>query len=114
MAIWAVVFFPILNIATPGSVVAAVVGGLMLHSLLYGTMAAWFVELFPANVRFSGASVSHQVASLAGGAIAPLISVALLSATGGTTLIVTYVVAALSLALIGAATLVETRGRNLG
>jgi MFS family permease len=113
MAAWALVFFPTLDMATPVAVIAAVAGGLLFHSLVYGPMAAWFVELFPANVRFSGASMSHQVASLAGGAIAPIISVAILASTQSTALIAAYVIGALVLAMIGSITLTETRGRDL-
>ncbi|MBR8654532.1 MHS family MFS transporter [Achromobacter sp. Marseille-Q0513] len=114
MAAWLFVFFRILDQATPLSVIVAVAGGLLAHSLVYGPMAAWFVELFPSNVRFSGASISHQVASLAGGAIAPIIAISILSATGNTAYVVIYVLVALALGLIGAATLPETRARDLG
>jgi len=110
---WSFAFFPLLNIATHAAIIFAVVGGLVLHSLIYGPMASWFVELFPANIRFSGASISHQIASLAGGAIAPVICLTILSHTGKTTLIVVYVCIAVLFALLGALSLSETRGRDL-
>lgn len=113
MAAWSLIFFPLLNAGTATLITVAVVGGLVLHSLIYGPMAAWFVELFPTRVRYSGASISHQVASLAGGAVAPLISVAILSATGATTWIVGYVLGALVLSLLGALVLRETKAIDL-
>jgi MFS family permease len=113
MAIWCWYFFPLLSIASPTMITVAVVGGLAFHSLVFGPMAAWFVELFPANVRFSGASLSHQVASLFGGAIAPLISFSLLSLNAGARLVAVYVIFTLVLSIIGAFALQETKGCNM-
>lgn len=52
------------------------------HSAVYGPTAAFYTELFPARVRYSGASISYQL----GGAIAgfvPLIATSMVGAAGG-------------------------------
>lgn len=47
--------------------------------LVYGPLAAFFAELFGANVRYSGASLGYQAASVVAGGLAPFVATALLS-----------------------------------
>jgi hypothetical protein len=49
---------------------------------MYGPQAAFFSELFGTRVRYSGASLGYQLASVLAGGFAPLIAVALLAAYG--------------------------------
>jgi MHS family shikimate/dehydroshikimate transporter-like MFS transporter len=53
------------------------------HDLMYGPQAAYFSELFGTRVRYSGASLGYQLASVFAGGFAPLIAAALLTAGGG-------------------------------
>ena len=48
----------------------------------YGPQAAWYSEIFPASVRFSGVSISYALGAILGGAFAPTIAQALINATG--------------------------------
>jgi MHS family shikimate/dehydroshikimate transporter-like MFS transporter len=62
--------------------VAVVVAICLGHNAVYSPTAALYSEMFPANVRYSGASIGYQL----GGAIAgfvPLIATALVGAAGG-------------------------------
>jgi len=62
--------------------VAVVVSICIGHNAVYSPTAALYSEMFPANVRYSGASIGYQL----GGAIAgfvPLVATALVGATGG-------------------------------
>jgi MFS transporter, MHS family, shikimate and dehydroshikimate transport protein len=52
------------------------------HDLMYGPQAAFFAELFGTRVRYSGASLGYQLASVFAGGFAPLIAAALLTAGG--------------------------------
>ena len=52
--------------------------GLILHSLMYAPQAAFFSELFGTSVRYTGASVGYQLASIFAGALAPIIALKLL------------------------------------
>ena len=45
--------------------------GLILHSLMYAPQAAFFSELFGTSVRYTGASVGYQLASIFAGAHRP-------------------------------------------
>lgn len=56
----------------------------------YGAMPAWFAELFPVNVRFSGVSIAFALGSILGGAFAPMIAQALLNATGSSGAVSSY------------------------
>ncbi|EMY33024.1 MFS superfamily transporter [Arthrobacter crystallopoietes BAB-32] len=58
--------------------------------LSYGPQAAWYSEIFPASVRFSGVSISYAIGAILGGAFAPTIATALVQATGSTTAVSVY------------------------
>jgi MFS family permease len=69
---------------------AIVVGVNIGHDLMYGPQAAYFSELFGTRVRYSGASLGYQLASVFAGGFAPLIATALLAA-GGSSLVAIYI-----------------------
>lgn len=52
------------------------------HGIILGGMAAYLTELFPTSVRYTALSASYQLATVAGGAAAPLIGAVLVQATG--------------------------------
>ena len=56
----------------------AAVVALIFHAAMYGPQAAFIAEMFPTKVRYTGASMGYQLAGIVGGALAPIISVALL------------------------------------
>ena len=58
--------------------------------LTYGPQSALFAEMFPARVRYSGASMGYAIGSILGGAFAPMIAQALVTSTGTTTSISIY------------------------
>ena len=58
-----------------GKILLAVVVGLFFHTLMYAPQAAFFSELFGTSVRYTGASVGYQLASIFAGALAPIIAV---------------------------------------
>lgn len=59
-------------------ILALVVG----HAAMYGVQGAFFSELFSTRVRYSGASLGYQLASVFAGGLSPLIAVALLGWSG--------------------------------
>jgi metabolite-proton symporter len=62
------------------AVVCALVVG---HAAMYGPQASFFSELFGTRVRYSGASLGYQLASVIAGGLSPLIATGLLQRTGG-------------------------------
>ena len=53
------------------------------HAAMYGPQASLFAELFGARVRYSGASLGYQLASVLAGGLSPLVATALLGAFHG-------------------------------
>lgn len=96
-AIWACVFFPLLDTARPAVIVFAVVVALATHAAMYGPQAAFVAELFSTRLRYSGASMGYQVAGIFGGALAPIIAVKLVQETGSALSVSAYVVAMLAI-----------------
>jgi MHS family shikimate/dehydroshikimate transporter-like MFS transporter len=93
--LWAFPLFGLLNTESPILIWLAIVVGVNLgHDLMYGPQAAYFAELFGTRVRYSGASLGYQLASVFAGGFAPLIATALLAAGDGSpTLVALYVTA---------------------
>ncbi|GIE30969.1 MFS transporter [Actinoplanes italicus] len=78
LAIWMYVFFGLLESRSEPKIILAVLVGLVLHALMYAPQAAFFSELFGTSVRYTGASVGYQLASILAGALAPIIALKLL------------------------------------
>ena len=73
--LWAYPFFALIDTGTPTNVwLALVVAFVFSHAAMYGPQGAFFSELFGASVRYSGASLGAQLASVVAGGPAPLIA----------------------------------------
>ena len=66
--------FGLIDTADPILVVLGIVLGAIPHSLVYGTQAALIAEQFTPRMRYSGASIGYQLASIIAGGPAPLIA----------------------------------------
>jgi MFS family permease len=75
---WVFAFFPLLETRNTVLVILAATVSLLFHAAMYGPQAAFISELFSTRLRYSGASLGYQFAGVLGGAIAPIISIALL------------------------------------
>jgi len=75
--LWSFAFFPLLQTLSPPAIIAALSVQLLCLSVMYGPQAALFAELFPVEVRYSGASLGYQLGAVIGGGFAPIISTAL-------------------------------------
>ncbi|MCE7005544.1 MHS family MFS transporter [Kibdelosporangium philippinense] len=114
LGVWAFVFFAMLDSKSFWVIALAVTLGLLLHGAMYGPQAAFFSELFDTRVRYSGASIGYQLASLGAGAVAPLIATALLVDTGSVLPVSIYVAAMCLITVVAVVLASETRGRHLG
>ncbi|WP_250403588.1 MFS transporter [Streptomyces cellostaticus] len=113
VGLWMFPFFSLVDTGSFGYLLLAVTVGLVLHGAMYAPQAAFFAEMFATRMRYSGASIGAQFASVAAGAPAPLIATALLSDYGSSTPIALYVIAAAVLTLIAVGVAKETRHRDL-
>ena len=67
-------FKPLLGSGNPLLVFAFLLIGLSLMGLTFGPMGALLPELFPTEVRYTGASFSYNVSSILGASVAPYIA----------------------------------------
>jgi len=86
----------------PWIVVATVIAVNVGNSAVYAPQPAYFSELFDPEVRYSGASIGAQAASVFAGGLAPVIATALLGATGGYNLIALYMSAMVMITIVTA------------
>lgn len=75
--LWSFAFFPLLETFSYPAILAALTLELVFISIMYGPQAALFAELFPVEVRYSGASLGYQLGAVIGGGFAPIIATAL-------------------------------------
>jgi metabolite-proton symporter len=71
------VLFPLVDTRRPALILAALVASAVFLGITYGPLAALLSEMFPAAVRYSGASLGYQVGAILGGGIAPTVAAAL-------------------------------------
>jgi MFS family permease len=99
-AVFAFPYFGLLNTKTSGLVLLAIVVSLVFHDVQYGPQAALIAERFGPNVRYSGAGLGYQLASVIAGGPAPLIATRILQDTGSSTGIAWYIVGCCVLAAV--------------
>jgi metabolite-proton symporter len=106
-------FWPLVDSGNPGLLVLALVLGQVFLSMMYGPQAAFYSEIFTTKVRYSGASMGYQIGSVFGGALAPIIATALLTATGTSFAIGAYMAVVCAITGVCAFLLSETYGRSM-
>jgi metabolite-proton symporter len=99
-AIFAFPYFGLLNTKTSGLVLIAIVVSLICHDIQYGPQAALIAESFGTNLRYSGAGIGYQLASVVAGGPAPLIAAAILKHTGSSTWISIYIIGCCAFAAV--------------
>ena len=87
MMIFPFAYFGMLDTRVMALQALAILMALPLHDLQYGPQAAFISESFPGSLRYSGASLGYQLASITAGAPAPIVAL-LLFRTYGTSMAV--------------------------
>ncbi|MFF3213072.1 MFS transporter [Streptomyces sp. NPDC002886] len=113
MAVWAFAFFALVDSKSFGVITLAVTAGLLLHGAMYGPQAAFISEMFDTKVRYSGASMGSQLASIIAGALAPIIAVELLKDYDSSVPVSVYLSGAALVTTLTVLLARETRGRDL-
>jgi MFS family permease len=80
VGVFGFVYFAMVDTAIPVLVFIAIVLSLIPHDMQYGPQAALIAEAFTPRLRYSGASLGYQLASVIAGGPAPLIATALFAA----------------------------------
>lgn len=98
--LWAFAFFPLMESGSAVGIVVAITLALAFLSLMYGPQAALLAELFPVEVRYSGASLGYQFGSVVGGGFAPIIATALYARFGTSNAIAFYLAAVCGISFV--------------
>ncbi|NLU83940.1 MFS transporter [Rhodococcus sp. HNM0569] len=98
----AVAFFPLMETASIPVMQIAMIALAWVLGCAAGPQSALFAELFPAHIRYSGASLGYQIGAILGGGLAPFLATWLYGTFGTAYAITAYFafVAVLSLASI--------------
>lgn len=111
MFVWSFIYWPLLDSRAPALVFLAIILALPIHDMQYGPQASFIAESFTGRLRYSGASLGYQLASVTAGGPAPLIAVWLL-ATYKTSFAIAVYMAITALISIGAALALKDRSKQ--
>jgi metabolite-proton symporter len=112
MALFAFPYFGLLNTKVAALALVAIVVSLIVHDMMYGPQAALIAESFGTNLRYSGAGLGYQLASVIAGGPAPLIAAAILNATNSSTGISWYIVGCCVVSMIALLLMPRTQLRR--
>jgi MFS family permease len=93
LGLWAFPMFWLVDTRNIVLITVALTLGQVFLSMMYGPQAALYAEMFSARVRYSGASLGYQGASVFAGGLAPIIMVWLLETTGTSLSVSFYILA---------------------
>ena len=102
-----------IDTALPSAVFIAILISLIPHDMMYGPQAALIAEAFTPRLRYSGASLGYQLASVIAGGPAPLIATALFAAYHTGYAIAIYIAACAVVSLVSAALMPDYTGKDI-
>ncbi|MHC6222860.1 MFS transporter [Arthrobacter sp. MMS24-S77] len=111
--VWAFAFFALLDTREPAAIILAAVGGLLIFAAYSSVIGAFFSEMFPTKVRYSGTSVAYNLASLIAGSLSPIIALALYKTFGTGQAIALYLAGMGLISIISVAFAKETKNIKL-
>lgn len=119
MMILAFPYFLLLNTRIPAMIILAFALSLgIAHACLYGPQSSFIAERFPTRLRYTGASLGYQLASIIAGGPAPIIATYLLAnapsqspAAPAWILVAVYIIATALVTLLAAMFLKEYAGQ---
>jgi MFS family permease len=113
MGVFGFVYFAMVDTAVPVLVFIAIVLSLIPHDLQYGPQAALIAESFTPRLRYSGASLGYQLASIIAGGPAPLIATALFATYKSGYAVAVYIALCAVVSLISAAMMPDYTGKDI-
>jgi MFS family permease len=108
---WAIPYFLLLDSKLGGLVFFAVFLSLIPHDMQYGPQAALIAESFTTRLRYSGAGIGYQLASVVAGGPAPLVAAALFHSFDSTLPVAFYIMAGAVVTVIATVLLPEPSRR---
>jgi len=113
MGLFGFLYFGMVDTAIPSAVFIAIVISLIPHDIQYGPQAALIAESFTPRLRYSGASLGYQLASIIAGGPAPLIAAWLFQTYQSGYAIAIYIAACALISLISAALMPDYTGQDI-
>jgi metabolite-proton symporter len=107
------VYFAMLGSGAPVLVFIAIVLSLIPHDMMYGPQAALIAEAFTPRLRYSGASLGYQLASIIAGGPAPLIATALFAAYHTGYAVAIYIAGCAVVSLVSTALMPDYTGQDI-
>ena len=106
-------YFGMLDTGLESAVFIAIVLSLIPHDMMYGPQAALIAEAFTPRLRYSGASLGYQLASIIAGGPAPLIATALFAAYHTGYAIAIYILGCAVISLVAAGFMPDHTGQDI-
>ena len=113
MGLYGFLYFGILGSLIPWAIFIAIVVSLIPHDIQYGPQAALIAESFTPRLRYSGASLGYQLASLIAGGPAPIIATALFAAYHTGYAVAIYIAVCAVISLVAAALMPDYTGKDI-
>jgi MFS family permease len=113
MGVFGFIYFGLVDTGSPALIFLAIVLSLIPHDMQYGPQAALIAESFTPRLRYSGASIGYQLASITAGGPAPLIATALFAAFKSGTPIAIYILITAVISIIATMFLKDYTGQDI-
>lgn len=113
VAIFGFIYFGLLDTAAPALVFIAIVLSLIPHDMQYGPQAALIAEAFTPRLRYSGASLGYQLASIIAGGPGPILATALFARYHTGYSIAAYIAVCAVISIIATALMADYTGKDV-
>jgi MFS family permease len=113
MGVFGFVYFGLIDTGSSVLIFIAMMLSLVPHDIQYGPQAALIAESFTPRLRYSGASIAYQLASITAGGPAPLIATALFAAYKSGTPIAIYILITAIISIIATMFLKDYTGKDV-
>src|ERR1700744_5974877 len=112
-AVFGFIYFAMLDTGSEPIIFLAIVLSLVPHDMLYGPQAALIAESFTGGLRYSGASLGYQLASVIAGGPAPLIAAWLFATYHSPYAIAIFIAICGVISLVATALMTDYTGKDI-
>jgi MFS family permease len=113
MGVFGFIYFALIDTGSSVLIFIAMVLSLIPHDMQYGPQAALIAESFTPRLRYSGASIGYQLASITAGGPAPLIATALFATYKSGTPIAIYILVTAIISIVATSFLKDYTGQDV-
>ncbi len=113
MGVFGFIYFGLLDTQSSVLIFIAIVLSLIPHDMQYGPQAALIAESFTPRLRYSGASITYQLASITAGGPAPLIATALFATYHSGMPVAIYILITAVISIVATTFLKEYAGKDV-